>query len=68
MPSMTGSGVYTLLVLVQHTDKVNPFFDKYRPIALFSWNSLIMLCNYSIGTSRHAFWGICKKIIRRINW
>jgi hypothetical protein len=37
----------TLLVLVQHTDKINPFVDKYRPIAFFSWKSPITQCNYS---------------------
>ncbi len=30
-----------LLVLVQHAGKVNPFLDKYRPIALISWKSPI---------------------------
>jgi hypothetical protein len=37
-----------LLVLVQHTDKVNPFLDKYRPIAQFSQISPITQCNYSV--------------------
>ncbi len=38
----------TLLVLAQHTDKVNPFLDKCRPIAFFSRNSAIMQFNYSV--------------------
>ncbi len=28
--------------------KVNPFLDKYRPIALRSWKSLITQCSYSV--------------------
>jgi hypothetical protein len=36
------------LVLVQHTDKVNPFLDKYRPIAFFSWKFPITQCNCSV--------------------
>jgi hypothetical protein len=37
-----------VLVLVQHTGKVNPFLNKYRPIALLSWKSPITQCNCSV--------------------
>jgi hypothetical protein len=37
-----------LLVLVQHTDSVNPFLDMYRPDAFLSWKSPIVQCNYSV--------------------
>ncbi len=37
-----------LLVLVRRTGEVNPFLDKYRPIALLSWKSQITQCNYSV--------------------
>jgi hypothetical protein len=40
--------VIILLVLVRHTDKVNPFLDKYRPIAFISRKSPITQCNYSV--------------------
>ena len=47
-PSWSVPKAILLLVLVGHAGKVNPFLNKYRPIALLSRKSLITQCNYSV--------------------